>query len=338
MLAKDQIINREHPPLAKALMAVSIAIWGDNPFGWRYMSALFGSLALTGMYVWALQLFIDQNAALWATAITFVNQFLYVQSRVATLDVFVVAFTIWALALFTATWHATRVRRLFCTIGVILGLAIASKWTGLIPLMMIVGIVTIVKVLQNWQTVFENPNEIDWYRSDLWCNMRVSDWIVSLALLPTAVYFLTFLPLFGTNPIALVRLQGEMWDSLLRVITPHPYMSSWINWALMRRPILYLFDRTSDNPDSLKVVILLGNPVVLWGGIAALCACIYGWLQARRSDAFIISVSWLSLYLIWALVGRPISFYPYQARAGCATSAGSRRTRLAPPGMLPVLS
>ena len=30
--------------------------------------------------------------------------------------------------------------------------------------------------------------------------------------------------------------------------------------------------------------------------------------------------------------------YPYQARAGCATSAGSRRTRLAPPGMLPVLS
>jgi hypothetical protein len=30
--------------------------------------------------------------------------------------------------------------------------------------------------------------------------------------------------------------------------------------------------------------------------------------------------------------------YPYPARAGCATVAGSRRTRLAPPGMVPVLS
>ena len=29
---------------------------------------------------------------------------------------------------------------------------------------------------------------------------------------------------------------------------------------------------------------------------------------------------------------------PYQASAGCATAAGSRRTRLAPPGRVPVLS
>jgi hypothetical protein len=30
--------------------------------------------------------------------------------------------------------------------------------------------------------------------------------------------------------------------------------------------------------------------------------------------------------------------YPYRAKAGCATSAGSRRTRLAPPGVMPALS
>jgi hypothetical protein len=30
--------------------------------------------------------------------------------------------------------------------------------------------------------------------------------------------------------------------------------------------------------------------------------------------------------------------YPYLARAGCATAAGGRRTRLAPPGMAPALS
>jgi MFS family permease len=30
--------------------------------------------------------------------------------------------------------------------------------------------------------------------------------------------------------------------------------------------------------------------------------------------------------------------FPYQAKAGCTPSAGGRRTRLAPPGMLPALS
>jgi|HubBroStandDraft_6_1064221.scaffolds.fasta_scaffold69509_3 dolichyl-phosphate-mannose-protein mannosyltransferase len=320
IFVRDQIVNREHPPLAKVLMAISIAAWGDNPFGWRYMSALFGSLALTGMYVWALHLFMNENAALWAAAVTLVNQFLYVQSRIATLDVFVVAFTLWALALFTATWYSTRVKRTFITIGVVLGLAIASKWTGLIPLMMIVGIVTIVKILQNWRTVFENPNVTDWYRPDLWGNMRVSDWIVSLALIPTAVYFLTFVPIYGSRPIALVHLQKEMWDSVWRVTTPHPYMSSWINWALIRRPMLYLFDRDSGNHGSLQVVMFLGNPVILWGGIIAILPCIYSWLKARRREAFIISISWLTFYFSWALVGRPVSFYYYYFPAGMVLS------------------
>jgi hypothetical protein len=33
-----------------------------------------------------------------------------------------------------------------------------------------------------------------------------------------------------------------------------------------------------------------------------------------------------------------IDSFPYQAKAGCATSAGSRRMRLAPPSMVPALS
>jgi hypothetical protein len=33
-----------------------------------------------------------------------------------------------------------------------------------------------------------------------------------------------------------------------------------------------------------------------------------------------------------------IVFSPYPASAGCATAAGSRRTRLAPPGKMPVFS
>jgi dolichyl-phosphate-mannose-protein mannosyltransferase len=320
IIARDQILIREHPPLAKTLMATSIVAWGDNSLGWRYMSALFGSLALTGMYVWALYLFRNESAALWAVAITFVNQFLYVQSRIATLDVFVVAFTIWAMALFTATWNSSRVKGTFMTIGVMLGLAIASKWTGLIALMMIAGTVTVAKVLQNWRTVFENPNETDWYRPDLWGNMRISDWIVSLVIIPLVVYFITFVPVYGADPVALILLQKEMWDSLWRVTTPHPYMSSWVNWALLRRPILYLFGQDRENGNSLGVVMFLGNPVVLWSGVIALFACTYDWLKTRRRDAFVISMSWVTFYFTWALVRRPVSFCYYYFPAGMVLS------------------
>jgi hypothetical protein len=34
----------------------------------------------------------------------------------------------------------------------------------------------------------------------------------------------------------------------------------------------------------------------------------------------------------------PNNLYPYPARAGCATAGGGRRTRLAPPSMVPVVS
>src|SRR5262249_38070636 len=177
-----------------------------------------------------------------------------------------------------------------------------------------------VKILQNWGTKFENPGEADWYRPDLWRNMGIFDWIVSLGFIPLAVYLLAFVPIFGAAPIELVRLQKEIWDSQWRVTAPHEYMSSWINWALMRRPVLYLFDRNPENPSSLDAIIFLGNPAVLWGGNIALVACIYGWIKNRRRDAFIISISWITFYFIWALVNRPVSFYYYYFPAGMVMS------------------
>src|SRR5204863_4781122 len=35
--------NTEHPPLAKLLIAASMAVLGDNPYGWRIPSVAFGT-------------------------------------------------------------------------------------------------------------------------------------------------------------------------------------------------------------------------------------------------------------------------------------------------------
>lgn len=43
--------NHEHPPLAKLLIAFSMYLLGDNGFGWRIPSVIFGSLAVLVFYL-----------------------------------------------------------------------------------------------------------------------------------------------------------------------------------------------------------------------------------------------------------------------------------------------
>ena len=46
LLALDEFTNREHPLLGKELIALGIALFGDNPVGWRLLPTLLGTLAL----------------------------------------------------------------------------------------------------------------------------------------------------------------------------------------------------------------------------------------------------------------------------------------------------
>ena len=42
--------NAEHPQLAKLIMAGGIKLFGDNPWGWRIGSVIFGLIAIVAMY------------------------------------------------------------------------------------------------------------------------------------------------------------------------------------------------------------------------------------------------------------------------------------------------
>ena len=52
-LTLGTFINREHPLVGKELIALGIALFGDNPWGWRLLPTLFGTLALfAAMRAW----------------------------------------------------------------------------------------------------------------------------------------------------------------------------------------------------------------------------------------------------------------------------------------------
>jgi dolichyl-phosphate-mannose--protein O-mannosyl transferase len=303
-------LNLEHPPLAKQLMALSIWLFGDNPFGWRAMSAVFGALAMTGVYLCGRAAFGDQRMALWATAIAALNQMLFVQARVAMLDIFALAFVLWGLAAFMASFRAqARTRALLYAAGLCFGLATACKWSGVFGWGMDIAIVAIVLVLRRWRTQFADPRPTDWYRPDLWAEMRARDWLICLGLIPLAAYVAAYLPLYGFSPAALWEAQLRIFHDNATLIAPHPYMSAWPSWSLLLRPVWFLFEQAGD--DRYRAVLSLGNPVILWSALPAVLLCLRDWIVLRRRDAFLIVTSYAALYLAWIVLPRAIGFSFY---------------------------
>jgi dolichyl-phosphate-mannose-protein mannosyltransferase len=133
LLSGTQDLNPEHPPLAKFFIAAAIKIAGDRAFGWRLAGAVFGALTLVAVFFWTLLLLRDYALALTAAGLTFFNNFLFVMSRVAMLDVFYFAFVLWGILAFTAALlldtSLARRRVLLLTSGLIFGLGTACKWS-----------------------------------------------------------------------------------------------------------------------------------------------------------------------------------------------------------------
>ena len=74
--------NIEHPPLGKYIFALSIKTFGNNPVGWRASSIIFGSLALTFIYLIAIEFFEDKKIAISVYFFSLFNQWIFIQSRV----------------------------------------------------------------------------------------------------------------------------------------------------------------------------------------------------------------------------------------------------------------
>ena len=143
-----------HPPLSKELMAAGMAIFGhqdragvDNhcwpdepdsarrtdpnwiyePFGWRFFGALAGVGAVFFIYLIAKKLFHSEVAALSAAFLLTFEGLVFVQSRIATPDTYVLFFLLGSVYFLLS--DQLSLRRLLLS-GLFLGAALASKWTA----------------------------------------------------------------------------------------------------------------------------------------------------------------------------------------------------------------
>src|SRR6266700_1444897 len=313
------MLNPMHPPLAKQLIALSIGTFGDGPFAWRYPGVLFGALSIVAVYLCALALFAAQGPAVASALLAFFNQMVFVQSRIAMLDIYSLAFSLFGVAAFMHGFRKRRPQRAFALAGLAFGLSAACKWSGSFPLAVSFAIIAVIRLLQGWRTQFGDAKADDWYRPGLWPDFRWFHFMACFVLIPLIAYLATFVPLYGLSLTDIVATQRKIFgDNVTSAFSGHTYMSAWPSWPLLVRPVWYLFDKTDD--DQIAAVVFLGNPLVLWPALVAVAICLRDWIVLRRTDAFLIPAFYFGLYLAWAVLPRAVGFIYYYLPAASVAS------------------
>jgi Gpi18-like mannosyltransferase len=108
---------------------------GDHEFSWRVPGVIAGALTAGLLYLLARLLFRRRSIGVLAAIFTLADGMMFVQSRIAMNDVYVGLFLMAAYLLFAVIWLGIwRWRGAFWVampvIGVLLGLALASKWVA----------------------------------------------------------------------------------------------------------------------------------------------------------------------------------------------------------------
>jgi dolichyl-phosphate-mannose-protein mannosyltransferase len=144
----------EHPPLGKWLIAAGIGPY-SKPIGWRFPSMVFGVAGVLLVYLLALTLWRSPWWAGLAGLLVALDGVHIVQSRLAMLDIFVSTFitagVLCAVLEYqrrngipvpTVTSNRVFGSRYLLGTGILLGAAVATKWTGTFILgpMIILGI------------------------------------------------------------------------------------------------------------------------------------------------------------------------------------------------------
>lgn len=291
--------NSEHPMFAKEVLAASITLLGDGPLGWRLPSALTGTLGLFafGRFTWWLT---HSRFASLAAMILLASGFAwYVQSRIAMLDIFAAALmlvALWQVAACLAELQSRGARWRLIVAGIAIGLAMGSKWS-VVPVAPLPGLAFAAV----WLAARSRPR-IGLVEAALW-----------LGLLPLVVYWLTYLPAFfyapshdPVSPIGFIQQHRAMIALQDSVTTAHTYQSTPADWLINRRPIWYLYEAVDG---AQRGVLMLGNPLTMLAGLAALGWCAWAGLARRRYDAFAFAVLWLACILLWVFAAKPVLFY-----------------------------
>ncbi|MFT4187709.1 MAG: phospholipid carrier-dependent glycosyltransferase [Aeromicrobium sp.] len=347
-----------HPEGGKWLIALGEKLFGLDAFGWRIAAVVVGALTVLVLARLVLRL----TGSVWlgclaGLLLTF-DGLHFVMSRLALLDGFLAFWTVCAVACLVVDrdrlaerlaadgrWRPWRPWQLLA--GVCFGLAVATKWSGLFPLA-VCGLLVV-----GWELWLrqgdrdpDTPRVAWWAKAFVVVSAPAFVWLVVVAFV---VYLATWTGWLAHHEVYAARFDlgdgnrfSQLWafhrlnwdfhtgDYLAE--QTHPYQSDAWGWPILARPVGV--DAQNDLPGTfcgatgdetcLRVVTLLGNPMVWWLGSAMVIVLAALWLWERRWRAGLVLAMIAALWLPWFRYDdRPIfSFYavamlPFMIAAIC---------------------
>jgi dolichyl-phosphate-mannose-protein mannosyltransferase len=283
-----------HPPVGKWLIASGIELFGDNEFGWRFASAVFGSLLILLFARLVHVLFYSPLLTALGAALMAVDGLLLVHSRTALLDLFLTFFTVLGIFL----WHRNR----HIWAGIAFGLAIGCKWSA-IYFVAVIGLIAVYRIL---------------VAQDIRRSVKpIAAKFAQYGVLPVLVYLLNWTGWFisdrgwsrqwSTNPLlSWLHYHSEMLNFHTGLTQTHPYQANPWSWLIMGRPtsFFYAAPKECGAKDCAQEVLALGTPILWWVGTIALAVVIGYWIKTlihHRIDAVatIIVIGLAAGYLPW---------------------------------------
>lgn len=323
-----------HPPLGKIFIALGVAIFGMNPFGWRIIGTLFGIAMLPFLYLFGKRITGNTPVAALACLIYAFDFMHFTQTRIATIDVYITFFVIvmyyFMFQYCTMSFYEVPLKRTLLPLGacgIAMGLGFACKWTGAYAGvgLAILFFTTLYLRYREYcyakKHPFEATNGISHgdilEKFEPYTKKTIGFCMLFFVAIPVLIYLLSYLPFREHYPTGLLERMINNQEYMLSyhsdLNATHPFSSSWQEWPVMTRPIWYYSNVISDaSAGNLREGIsAFGNPLVWWVGIPAFLYMVYLALKKKDRIAVFLIIGYLAQYLPWFFVTRITFIYHY---------------------------
>ena len=297
----------DHPPLGKLIIGAGTLVFGNDAFGWRITSALFGAVGLVLAYRLGVTLSGRMAVGVLAAVLLMLDGLYFIYSRMGLVDIYVTVLMLAALLAFAGYLRASpdQVQWPLFVTGLMLGLGIATKWNaGYVGAF--VGLVVLGRLARLiWLSRREDvAPEV---KPGIWQHVL---WIpIALGAVPVTVYLLSYSQFFieGYSVSQFVELQQEMFHVHATIRDGNPMASRWWEWPLALSNVW--FGSRSFGDGRIATIYANGNPVLYWAFLPAVAWLCVRWWQVRNPALIVLVIGFFGQWLPWVFIER--STYTY---------------------------
>ncbi|MCX5333476.1 MULTISPECIES: dolichyl-phosphate-mannose--protein mannosyltransferase [unclassified Streptomyces] len=358
-----------HPPVGKYVIGLGELMFGFDPFGWRFMTALLGTLSVLMLCRIGRRIFRSTFLGCLAGALMAVDGLAFVMARTSLLDGVLMFFVLAAFGCLVVDRDRAR-EKLAAALpldadgrarpdahiaettrfgwrpwrwlaGLMLGLAIGTKWNGLY----ILAAFCVMAVL--WDV---GSRKVAGARHPYEAVLKRDLGLAFLATVPVAIatYLLSWLgwilsPTDGTGGYyrnwaatdgknsdwswlfpdwwrSLWHYEHQVYEFHVGLHSPHTYQSNPWSWIVDGRPVSFFYESPTPGNDGCPVdagekcareVLAIGTPLLWWAAAFAIAYVLWRWLFRRDWRAGAIACGIAAGYLPWFMYQERTIFFFY---------------------------